>query len=283
MWGFSTVDTAASVPVMVAVVHPSGPAQAIGLAPGDRLIGVGGRRVESTDQLLATLASASAGAPIGLEWVSSAGESRQGALQAVRGPLLLAGEPGTERASHRAAWAVVDIACSVPDASSARANLALLFSISGHHELALESWRKVVWGERTGIGEGTRQYYLGRALQALGREDEAVSAYRRAAGSAATAFHDEGPAVAPAALDRLADLGQAAECIPERRLRSTVSSRSASRSRMSSTRRASWRLYATNAAGSSRYSRSISRAVSLPSPCRSLPRPSNVRAAVSRR
>jgi tetratricopeptide (TPR) repeat protein len=172
------------------------------------VIAAGGRRVETTSQLLATLASASAGAPIELEWVSPGGSSRKGALQASRGPLLLSGDPGAELAAYRAAWAVVDIACRSSEARAARANLALLFSVFGHHELAVETWRKVAWGAREGIGDGTTQYYLGRALQALGREDEAVAAYRRAAESSSTAFHDEGPPIAPAALDRLADLGQ---------------------------------------------------------------------------
>jgi hypothetical protein len=41
----------------------------------------------------------------------------------------------------------------------------------------------------------------------LGREKEAVEAFLRSAGSASTAFHDDGPEIAGAAADRLADLG----------------------------------------------------------------------------
>ena len=89
----------------------------------------------------------------------------------------------------------------------ALANLALSFSRHGRHVLAASTWRRVRWGDRRGIGEGTRAYYLGRELEWLGRDDEAVEQYRRAAASAATAFSDDGPSIAPAAADRLADFG----------------------------------------------------------------------------
>ena len=96
-------------------------------------------------------------------------------------------------------------------AASALANLALLLSAYGQHDRALETWRRVDWGERRGIGAGTAQYYLARELEMLGREKEAIEAYRRAAASSATTFDDHGPAIRPAALDRLADLGIDAE------------------------------------------------------------------------
>jgi hypothetical protein len=92
-------------------------------------------------------------------------------------------------------------------ADAGRANLALLYAENGLHGAAARAWRRVTWEERQGIGRGTAQYYLGRALERLGQEQEAVEAYRAAARSAGTAFNDEGPPVAPAARDRLADLG----------------------------------------------------------------------------
>ena len=76
-----------------------------------------------------------------------------------------------------------------------------------HFELAVDIWRRVDWGARAGIGEGTKQYYLGRALEGEGREEDAVAAYRKAAASASTAFTDDGLRIALAARDRLADLG----------------------------------------------------------------------------
>ena len=85
--------------------------------------------------------------------------------------------------------------------------LALLLSEYGHHQLAAETWRRVRWSRSQGISNGTRGYYLGRALERLGKEDEAITALLEAAGSDATTVDDDGPRVAPAAQDRLADLG----------------------------------------------------------------------------
>ena len=122
-------------------------------------------------------------------------------------PLLVDGHENAEQAMTSAAWAVVDSACDPSGAASALANLALLFSEFGHHDLAVETWRRIRWGARTGIGDGTTQYYLGRELERLGQEQDAVKAYTSAATGTATAYHDFGPRVAPAAADRLADLG----------------------------------------------------------------------------
>jgi hypothetical protein len=114
-----------------------------------------------------------------------------------------------ESAVVRAAWAVIDGLCRRDESPTAMANLALLFSAHGHHDLAADTWRRVHWGERAGIGEGTKQYYFAIEMELLGEEELAVEAYRRAAASSATTFSDEGPAVGPAAEDRLTDLGVA--------------------------------------------------------------------------
>ena len=55
------------------------------------------------------------------------------------------------------------------------------------------------------------QYYLGVELERLGRERDAARASAAAASTEATAFHDAGPPIAPAAMDRLADLRRVAE------------------------------------------------------------------------
>jgi hypothetical protein len=107
----------------------------------------------------------------------------------------------------RAAWAVVDAAGDGEEVPAATANLALLLSTYGRHELAARIWRRVTLADRTGIGSGTVQYYLGRELERLGAEEDAMRAHRAAAASGATAFDDEGPRIAPASRDRLADLG----------------------------------------------------------------------------
>lgn len=206
-WGFSVLDSASGGAALVVRVSEAGPAATAGLAPGDRIVAVGGREVSGAVDVLTTLGAASEGRPIALQWRTPAGETRQAELQGNRTPVIGTAEDGPERSMARAAWALVDSLCDPDEAPAALANLAMLFSRFGHHDLAADTWRRVRWGDRAGVGEGTKQYFLGRELELLGQEEEAIAAYRRAAASAATVFHDEGPRVAPAARDRLADLG----------------------------------------------------------------------------
>ncbi|MDX1389964.1 MAG: hypothetical protein R3344_12285, partial [Acidobacteriota bacterium] len=90
---------------------------------------------------------------------------------------------------------------------AAMANLALLLGDAGRHRTALETWRRVRWGSRSGVGEGTNAYYVGRNLVALAREQDALAAFKQAEASQATTFGDDGPPVGPAAADHLIDLG----------------------------------------------------------------------------
>jgi len=119
------------------------------------------------------------------------------------------GRNRTERAPPAASpRPVVTAESGAPSAPAALANLALVFGAHGEHELAVRTWQRVDWPERVGVGAGTVAYYLGRELQALGRDREAIEALRRAAASSGRAGTATGPPVAPAARDRLADLGQ---------------------------------------------------------------------------
>jgi len=206
-WGFDVVDSRTGGANRVIDVRPGSAAHRVGLRPGDRVVEIGGREVASAQQTRLTLLHARAGAPLLVRWSTPAGEARQAELLGVRGPLLVPTDSSPDAALVRAAWAVVDAIVRPEHAASAMANLGLLFSGAGQPALAADIWRRVDWGDRIGVGEGTKQYYLGRALEALGREDDAIEAYRKAAASESRAFNDEGPPVAPAALDRLADLG----------------------------------------------------------------------------
>jgi hypothetical protein len=120
-------------------------------------------------------------------------------------PELLGRSDSVARDSVRAAWGVVDALTG--DEPAALSNLALLFSAYGYPASAVETWNRVKWRGRKGVGDGTTQYFLGHALVAQGDEAAAVEAYGRAAAAGSTAFTDLGPRVGPAARDCLADLG----------------------------------------------------------------------------
>jgi tetratricopeptide (TPR) repeat protein len=206
-WGLSTADTRLGGPVLVVLVDESGPAARAGLKAGDRIVAAGGRTPRSTADLRAALEAAEGDARIEIEWTSIGGDGGRAVLEGARGPELATAAVPVERALVLAAWARVDGIAEPDRAAAAQANLAMLLSVHGQHERAVAAWRRVDWPDRRGVANGTAQYFLGAELEHLGREEEAVEAYRRAARSAATAYRDDGAPVAPAAEDRLADLG----------------------------------------------------------------------------
>jgi hypothetical protein len=211
-WGFFAVDSRVGGAARVATVVHGGPAAQAGLEVGDRIRAAGGIDVENSGALRRVLAVASPRAPLELRWERRDGSPRSAAVTARVSPHLVVGSPSPVEAIVRAAWAAVDgVALPPADGAPALANLALLLSAYGHHERAIETWRLVRWEGREGIGEATVRYHLGVELESVGREREAVAALRAAAAGRSTAFDDEGPAVAPAARDRLADLGVASD------------------------------------------------------------------------
>jgi hypothetical protein len=206
-WGLALVDSLRRGPALVARVTEGGPAAQAGLRPGDRLISLGGSQVADAARARQILGIATSRVPLDAEWLSPDGTARRGKIQGIETPLLDPGPPDPVAGMVRAAWARVDEACDPEAAPLAMANRALLLSTHGRHALAVRAWRRVVLPERAGIGQGTVQYHLGRDLQRTGAEEAAAQAHRAAAASEATALSDEGPRLAPAARDHLADLG----------------------------------------------------------------------------
>ncbi len=206
-WGFSTADPRAGGSPVVVEVESGSSAASIGLTAGSRLVALGGQPVTKSSDVRATLAAASVARPIAVQWVDGAGATKDAQLIGRTGPNLVLDRADASDATILAAWANLDSVVESDETSHALANLGLLFLDAGLPELAEQAWRRVTWGERAGIGEGTRAYYLGVALEAQGKDDAAAVLYRQAAASTARTFDDAGPSVAAAARDRLADLG----------------------------------------------------------------------------
>ena len=207
--GLHLVDSSVGGPALVAVVRPGSPAAAAGVQVGERVLAVDGQPVGAAAEAGEWIAGQGIAMPMTLELASRDGEPRVVKMQGVASPRLLPPEwRSGPAASWVAAWASADGAAGVADVrSTALANFALLLSEAGRHAAAVETWRRVRWGDRPGVGSGTAAYYVGRALEALGREKDAGKAFIEASRSSSTAFTDQGPAVAPAAADHLADLG----------------------------------------------------------------------------
>jgi hypothetical protein len=205
--GFETVDSRAGGTARVIRVPAGSPAEAAGIKVGDILLSVDGEKVEDTPHLRQMIISSEPGSALAIECRSPSGEVRTVELAGQASPLLVPGSGRNSSRLLRAAWAEQMAAADPGRSAAPLANLALMMSESGRHQLAAETWRRVRWAGRQGVGDGTTAYYLGRVLMQLGRETAAIEKFRAAVGSEATAFDDYGPPLSEAAADHLADLG----------------------------------------------------------------------------
>ena len=206
-WGLAVVDSLRRGPALVAKVEPGRPAASAGLSPGDRLVSLGGTQIDSASRAARILSVARANTPLDVEWLRPDGTAHRGRLEGRLTPRCTPPVGDGFDVQLRAAWAVVRGLAGGEAGAFATSSLALSLAAHGQSERAAELLAGIELGDRPGFGAGTIQYYLGCALQALGRGSEAGAALRAAAASSATAFDDEGPSIAPAARDRLFDLG----------------------------------------------------------------------------
>lgn len=204
--GLITVDTRLHDGVPVLRTVAGSPAERAGVARGDVLYAVDGQRVARSPELIERVASRRPGERLTLHLRGPSGDRT---LELTLGetpqeiplhdPTLLynkvmmdlrqqvVGYPGTEAAAF------------------ARLNLALCamhFSdFAAAHEHLLKARGELP--TTPGISQGTALYYLGLSLEQLGYREEALDAYRAAAGfPQATLFNNDGPAVAPLAAQR---------------------------------------------------------------------------------
>jgi tetratricopeptide (TPR) repeat protein len=205
--GWRLVDAGAAAP-MVADVVAGGPAARAGVTAGERVVAIGGRSVAAVVDVEAAAVESNAGVATEVALVAAGGGApRSVKIVPVASPLVREPEGATtvERAVA-AAFAAVDGAGSA-DAPAALATLGAILLREGQAGRAIDVLRRVRFDGRPGVGDGTVAYMLGRALEFLGRDEEAREAFSKARASNATAVSDEGPEVGPAAADHLADLG----------------------------------------------------------------------------
>jgi tetratricopeptide (TPR) repeat protein len=203
--GLQAVD-AADGGLVVVEVRPAGPAFRASIAPGDRVRTISGIAVSDRAVWNRETSALPVGGQAAVELVRD-GASRTASVaveEAFRAGLVPV-DP-LRRAVH-AAWAAAVGAGGGTEAAAAWIDLGVLLEEEGRTAPALAALRRSVWPGRRGIGSGTVDYLVGRVLGALGRDDEAREALARAAAGDARFHDDDGPEVAPAAADRLADLG----------------------------------------------------------------------------
>lgn len=193
--------------VRIVEVVAGSPAATSGIAAGEVLAAIGGRTVEGSRAARAALAAAPLDTPTPLTVTAPGATPRTVHVVPSASARLDSGRPQPGAEALLAAFAAVDALGSERDSATAWANLALALARAGRHDRAIETWQRVAWSERPGIGSGTAAYHRGVALERLGREEDAREAFLKARTSSATTRDDGGPEVAPAAADHLADLG----------------------------------------------------------------------------
>lgn len=191
--------------VILAATSPKGPAARAGLLPGDRIVAIASRPVATAASAGEAIAASGIGEALILDIAPPSGPARKVECVTASKPLL-APLPGEDPSRVvRAAWALVNAASGGPGAVQALANLAILLEGSGREATALEAWRRA-----RAIGGGAlaarAAYALGAGLQADGKRVEAIEAFGQARSEGLLGGD---PALAAAAIDRLADLGVA--------------------------------------------------------------------------
>ncbi len=215
--GIKLADSRIGGNAVVVRVSPGSPAAAAGLKPGERIVAVAGVFVHDARSASAALAAEPPGRPVEVRVASRAGAERAVPLTPASSPWVESVDdaaPG--RAAVASAWFEVLAAAGGDDAPAAWGSLGLALARAGRAAAAADAWARAKFPDRAGIGAATAAFYRGASLVAAGREAEAREPLERARASQATAVWDDGPSVAPAAADRLRDLGVPAPGVTSR-------------------------------------------------------------------
>lgn len=207
-WGRGTIGAAVADSGMggsarVVAVAPGGPADAAGIAVGDRVVEIGAASVSSAREVRRAIARAAPGAPLR---VVVEGDARR-EFEVVTGRTFEVPRADSAiGALLRTAWARAVARAGGVSGHEGRAALALLLESGGRFGASADVWATVDAARVDGLEPDVAAYFAGRALAKAGREEEAVAALRRASGGS-PASGGFAPPVRSAAADRLADLG----------------------------------------------------------------------------
>jgi hypothetical protein len=209
--GAVPVDRPRGLPVL-GPLDPGGPAEAAGLLPGDRLLGVGEEEIARASDLDRLVGEAEPGSELALR-VRRGGEDLEILLSVSRAVQL----PGpSERLGRHAlllARAETGLVSLEDPLERAAASLGLASALmrGGRWEEALEALQGLkapAGADPAGLVAGSAAFLEGLCLERLGYRKEAAAAYRRAAAlPAARLLGPEGPPLAEAARLRAELLG----------------------------------------------------------------------------
>ena len=199
----ATVDVAGVTGAVV--IRAASAASAAGYAPGDAIVGAGGKPVASVADLRAIVASIGAAGGLEVEVRGANGQTRTLTAPVsmvidtmpLRDPAILYNRALLDL--RRRAAASSDPASS----AAANLNLAVVELRLGNWDAALAALGRVNLPDGPGVSAGTVAYLRGLCLEGAGRTSDARTAYGAAAEALEARLSSEGPLVAPLARAKL--------------------------------------------------------------------------------
>lgn len=205
--GVEVIDVADLPGVVVVGVDAGSPAASTALRPGDVIVQADGKPVTDGAALMALVESHAAGDTIALDLRDASGAQKRVDLSVLPAPRLI----GLSENGLMANRILLDLRARLADAadpldqSVLRLNVAVALARLGDWNGARDELQRVKLPEQNGVGNGTVQYLLGLAAEALGSRAEAETAFKAAAASASLLF-DGGPSVKELAEAKLVEL-----------------------------------------------------------------------------
>jgi membrane-associated protease RseP (regulator of RpoE activity) len=205
--GILAIDVADVAGAVVAGVEANSPAAATGLKVGDVIVQAGGQPLTDATALAKLVSGQAAGQNISMEVRDVAGASRRIDLPVFLTPRVIGlAEQGVP--VNRVLLELRARSADITDPfeqSVVRLNTAVALGRVGEWSAAQAELRQVKLPDRPGVGNGTVQYLLAVAAEALGNRAEAEAAYKAAAATESL-LTDDGPRVKDLADARLAEL-----------------------------------------------------------------------------
>jgi hypothetical protein len=208
--GILAIDVADVAGAVVAGIDANSPATATALKVGDVILQAGGQTVADATALTKLVSGKAAGQNMPLEARDAAGTAKRVELPVFLTPRVI----GLAEQGIPVNRVLLELRARSADVTDpfeqavVRLNTAIALGRVGEWGAAQTELRQVKLPDRPGVGNGTVQYLLGVAADALGNRAEAEAAYK-AAMATESLLTDDGPRVKDLAEARLAELQRA--------------------------------------------------------------------------
>jgi tetratricopeptide (TPR) repeat protein len=205
--GILAIDVADVGGAVIASIDANSPAAATALKVGDVIVQADGRPIADALALSKTIEAHRAGENVAVEAKDAAGASKQANIAVFATPRAI----GLAEHGLPVNRILVDLRARARDVtdpfelSIIKLNTAIALARVGEWTAAQAELRQVKLPDRPGVGNGTVQYLLGAAAEALGNRAEAEAAYKAAAATESLLTED-GPRVRDLAEARLLEL-----------------------------------------------------------------------------